>query len=255
MFNFPSPKLGDVTAITIASTDLEKSFEFYQKLGFNKVIEFDFPFPFIQISDGALLMMLRKDKNPYIALTYYIKDMEKVVSDLTQSGIALKAMPTPDRMIQRFLITTDEGHNISLVTHVDGFEQPAGPTMLTMQPQDYNHPDKYVNKICGMFGEYALPVINLENSILFWEKLGYKTLSKRTSPYPWAILSDGLGIIGLHQTDSFSDPSITFFASDSKAKIERLKHEGLTVFKDQGDSNVVLTTPDNQKINIYKLGF
>jgi hypothetical protein len=125
--------------------------------------------------------------------------------------------------------------------------------MLTMQPQNYSNPDKYVNKICGMFGEFALPVKNLNNSILLWQKLGYKTLSQKTSPYPWAILSDGLGIVGLHQTNNFSDPTITFFASDSKNKIEELKQNGLINFTEQGESSIVLTTREQQKINLFKL--
>ena len=254
MFNFPKPKLGEVTAITIATPDLDLSFQYYQSLGFEKVLAYDFPFPFIQISDGALLIMLRKDKNPYIALTYYVKEMDKLVAELQQEGLSPKSMPMPDKMLQRFLITTDEGHIISLVTYFEDFVQPTGTTMLTMQPQDYNDPAKYVNQICGMFGEYALPVKNLDSSIAFWEKLGHKTLSKRSSPYPWAILSDGLAIIGLHQTDSFSVPTITFFASDSKDKIEKLKQSGLTDFTQQSESNIVLTTPEQHKINLFKLG-
>ena len=254
MFNFPKAKLGDVNAITITSTDLEKSLKFYQQLGFTELYRADFPFPWIQISDGAVLIMLRQDKNPYIALTYYVIDMDKVVADLNQSGISPKPMPTPDKMIQRFLISTDEGHNITLVTYVDGFIQPAGTTMLTMQPQDFSNPGKYANKTCGIFGEFAFPVINLDNSIAFWEKLGYKSLSKKSTPYPWAILSDGLGIVGLHKTNNFSVPTITFFASDMKDKIENLKSKGLNDFVESGDSNIVLTTPEQQKINLFKLG-
>lgn len=254
MFNFPKPKLGDVNAITITSPDLDKSLLYYQKLGFDELYRADFPFPWIQISDGALLIMLRQDKKPYIAFTYYVKDMDNLVSELKQSGITLNAMPTPDKMIQRYLIHTAEGHNISLVSYVDGFAQPAGTTLLTMQPQDYANPDKYVNKTCGIFGEFALPVTDLEKSILFWEKLGYRSLSKKSSPYPWAILSDGLGIIGLHQTKQFSDPTITFFASDMKDKIEKLKNSGLENFTESGGGNIVLTTPEQQKINLFKLG-
>jgi predicted lactoylglutathione lyase len=254
MFNFPKAKLGDVTAITIASADLEISLQYYKRLGFAELFRADIPFPWIQISDGALLIMLRLDKNPYIALTYYVKEMDNVISDLKQAGIPIKQMPTPDPMIQRHLISTEEEHNITLVTYMDGFAQPTGPTLLTMQPQDYSNPDKYVNKICGMFGEFAYPVKNLDNSISFWEKLGFKSLSKRISPYPWAILSDGLAIVGLHQTTSFFSPTITFFASDMKAKIEKLKNEGLNNFSERGESNIVLTTPEKQQINLFKSG-
>jgi len=254
MFHFPKAKLGDVAAITITSTDLEKSLKFYQQLGFSELYRADFPFPWIQITDGGLLMMLRKDESPYIALTYYVKEMDKVVAELKQAGVMLKPMPTPDKMIQRFLISTDEGHNITLVTYVEGFEHPTRTTMLTMNPQDYSNPDKYVNKTCGMFGEFAFPVKDLGLSISFWEKLGYKSLSKKSTPYPWAILSDGLGIVGLHQTNSFNNPTITFFAADMKDKIEKLKANGLNNFNEGDGSNIVVTTPEQQKINLFKLG-
>jgi len=253
MFNFPKPKLGDVTAITITTADLEKSLKYYQQLGFSELVRDSFPFPWIQISDGALMMMLRQDKNPYIALTYYTKEMDKTVTDLEQAGISPKSMPTPDKMIQRYLISTAQGHNITLVTDV-GFTQPTGATLLTTQPQDYSNPEKYVNKTCGMFGELAFPVKDLDSSVSFWEKLGYKSLSKKSAPYPWAIMSDGLGIVGLHQANNFDSPTITFFASDMKSKIERLKNNGLTDFSEMGEANIVLTTPEQQKINLFKLG-
>lgn len=254
MFNFPKAMLGSVNAITISSSDLETSLTYYQQLGFSELYRADFPFPWIQISDGTMLIMLRQDNNPYISLTYYVKEIEKVVADLKKAGISTKAMPTPDKMIQRYLILTDEGHNISLVTFVDGFSQPTGTTMLTMHPQDYSNPDKYVNKTCGMFGELAIPVNNLDSSILFWEKLGFKSLSKKSSPYPWAILSDGLAIVGLHQTINFDSPTITYFASDMKNKIDKLKQSGLRNFFENGEGNIVLTTPEKQKINLFKLG-
>jgi hypothetical protein len=254
MFNFPAAKLGDVTAITITSPDLNKSLNYYQQLGFAELYRADFPFPWIQITDGALIIMLRQDTIPYIALTYYVINIDKVVADLKEAGVSLKAMPTPDKMIRRFLISTDEGHNITLVSYIEGFKMPTGTTMLTMQPQDFSNPAKYTNKVCGMFGEFAFPVKNLENSIIFWEKLGYRSLSKKSSPYPWAILSDGLGIVGLHQTNDFAMPTITFFASDMKDKIEKLKQAGLNNFSESGESNIVLTTPEQQKINLFKLG-
>lgn len=141
-----------------------------------------------------------------------------------------------------------------MVTFVDGFSQPTGTTMLTMHPQDYSNPDKYVNKTCGMFGELAIPVNNLDISILFWEKLGFKSLSKKSSSYPWAILSDGLAIVGLHQTINFDSPTITYFASDMKNKIDKLKQSGLRNFFENGEGNIVLTTPEKQKINLFKLG-
>ena len=61
--NLPIPILGEVTAITVTTPDPEKSLAFYRQLGFKEVMRMDFPFPWIQVSDGALLMMLRKSKD------------------------------------------------------------------------------------------------------------------------------------------------------------------------------------------------
>ncbi|MCW3085934.1 MAG: hypothetical protein JWP12_3300 [Bacteroidetes bacterium] len=250
----PTSKLGDVSAITITTPDLETSLSYYQRLGFAEILRYDFPFPWIQISDGALLIMLRKDPAPYISLTYYVKDLNKVVGELEQSGISFSQKPAETDLIKRYLFQSPDGLTISLVTHVDGFEQPPGPTMLQMAQADFFNPAKYVNKTCGLFGEFAHPVKDLAQSILFWEKLGFKTLSKFEAPYSWAIISDGLAVIGLHQTNSFSYPVITYFAADMKEKIEKLKAEGLTNFSESGGGNIVLTTPEQQKINLFKLG-
>lgn len=255
MHNLTKPKLGEVSAITITSPDLDISFTYWQKLGFREIMRMDFPFPWIQISDGALLIMLRKDNTPYIALTYYVKDIDKTVADLETDGIGFATKPNPTDMIKRCLMKSPDGMNVSLVTFVDGFMQPMGQTLLTMPPQDFSNPEKYVNKICGLFGELAHPVTDIDTSMLFWEKLGFKVLSRMTSPYPWAIISDGLSIVGLHQTTNFSTPTITFFAADMKDKIENLKNNGLNDFTEKsGQSNVVVKTPENQNINLFKLG-
>jgi predicted lactoylglutathione lyase len=253
VLTLPKPKLSDVTAITIATPDLEQSLKFYEQLGFKELMRMDLPFPWIQISDGALLIMLRKDNTPYLALTYYVKEMDRVVSELEAEGVKF-AEKKDFGFIRRNLIISPDNLNISLVTYAEGFEQPAGPTMLTMPQSDYFNPEKYVNKACGMFGELAHPVSDLSVSIPFWEKLGFAVLSKFESPYPWAILSDGLAVVGLHQTKQFSNPAITFFASDMKDKIEKLKNSGLKNLKSIDSRNIALITPEKQYVNLFQLG-
>jgi hypothetical protein len=124
-----------------------------------------------------------------------------------------------------------------------------------MPQTDYFNPEKYVNKTCGMFGELAHPVKDIEASIAFWELLGFATLSKFTSPYPWAILSDGLSVVGLHQATHLTAPTITYFAADMKDKIERLKTSGINNYDEsRGAGNLILSTPEGQKIFLFKMG-
>ena len=250
----PTPQLGEISALTIASPDLEASLRFYQKLGFRELMRMDFPFPWIQITDDALLIMIRKAEDSYLALTYYVKEIDKIVADVESKGIRFISKPKDSDFVKRYLFQSPDGLNISLVQIADGFTRPSGKTMLTMDQSDYFNPEAYTNKTAGMFGELAHPVADVDRSILFWESLGFKLLSKFASPYPWAILSDGLSIVGLHQTTQYTYPAITFFASDMKEKIENLKQQGLENYKEQGTSNIVLTTPEQQHIFLFKMG-
>jgi len=255
MLHIPTPLLGEVSALTIATPDLDQSLNYYRRLGFSEVMRFDFPFPWIQVSDGALLIMLRKGNDPYLAVTYYVKDIEKSVKIVEDTGIPFIEKPKTGDLVKRYIFQSPDGLTVSLVNIQDGFKQPPGPTMLTMNQQDYFNPEKYVNKKAGMFGELAHPVKDLDASIAFWQKLGYAVLHNNQMPYKWAILSDGLHILGLHQTNTFSYPAMTYFAADMKAKIEQLKNGGIENYTEKmGPSNIVLTTPEKQHINLFKLG-
>ncbi|MDP4265351.1 MAG: VOC family protein [Bacteroidota bacterium] len=247
------PILGDISAFTINSPDLEASLSFYQKLGFREVMRSDFPFPFIQVTDDAILIMLRKANEPYISLTYYVKDAGTIAAELEKKGIRFVSKPKANDFVQRYLFQSPDGMNISIVGVPDGFSKPMGKTMLTMDQADYFKPETYTNKTAGMFGEFAQPVADLEKSIEFWQKIGFTAISKFASPHPWAILSDGLSIVGLHQAKHFDSPTITFFASDMKTKIDAIKQPGLAC-KEMGSGNVVLTTPEQQKIFLFKMG-
>ena len=252
--DLPKPKLANITAITMTSPDLARSLNYYQKLGFREVMRFDFPFPWIQITDGALLMMLRLGKDPYLALTYYVVDIDKIVSGLEDDSVVFSEKPAPTDIVKRYLIQSPDGLTVSLVNIIEGFTQPEGPTMLNMPQQEMFNPEKYVNKVCGMFGELAHPVKDLEASIEWWKKLGFVALSKSTMPYPWAILSDGLAVVGVHQTTNFDYPAITFFAADMKDKIEKLKSAGLEGYPETAGGNLTLITPEKQHINLFKMG-
>jgi len=252
--NLPKPILGEITAFTINTPDLEVSLAFYKKLGYTELFRADWPFKWIQITDGVVLIMLRQDAAAYLALTYYVKDIAGVAAALEKKGLTFEYKPKKTDPVKRYLLRSPDGLPISLVNIIDGFKQPPGPGMLQMPQADYFDPSKYVNKVCGLFGELAQPVGDLEKSIAFWELLGFKAVSRFEAPYPWAILTDGLAIVGLHQTDKLSYPAITYFAADSRQKIAALKKAKVSGIKTDDPANAVITTPEQQHIFLYNLG-
>jgi hypothetical protein len=74
-------------------------------------------------------------------------------------------------------------------------------------------------------------------------------------PYPHAILTDGLMIVGLHQTNHFTYPAVTYFGMDTAKHIQELKGKGLMNFVEiAGNNNVSLQTWEGQHFFIFTLG-
>ena len=255
MTGFSQSKLGEVACVYVTTPDLDSSATLYAKLGFPKIASNTFPVPWAQVSDGSLLIMMRKDATAYIGLTYYVSDIEKVVAQLETDGIVFVQKPKEGDPIKRYYIKTPDGFNVMLASNLGAFSQPTGTTLLTMKQQDFVSADKYPNKQCGAFGEFCHPVTDLSKSIAYWQKLGFTVKSQMNQPYPHAILSDGLMLIGLHQTKNFDYPAITYFGLNTDKKIQQLKEQGLKNFTEMmGKNNVVLKTWEGQHFFLFSMG-
>jgi hypothetical protein len=253
--SFSQSRLGDVASIYVTTADLDSSVALYGKLGFPKVNSNTFPFPWAQVSDGSVLIMMRKDTSHYMGLTYYAMNVEDKVVQLEKDGIVFAQKPKEGDPIKRYYIKTPDGFNIVMANNLGGFSQPTGMTLLNMPPADYQSADKFPNKICGAFGEFCQPVKDLNASIAYWKKLGFEVKGNMQQPYPHAILSDGLMIIGLHQTDHFTYPAISYFGLNTEKRVGELKGKGVKGFSEvQGKNNVVLNTWEGQHVFLFELG-
>ncbi|MEP7371846.1 MAG: hypothetical protein ABI675_00570 [Chitinophagaceae bacterium] len=248
-------KLGEVACVYVTTPDLDSSVAVYEKLGFPKIASNTFPIPWSQVSDGSPLIMMRKDATPYIGLTYYVTDIENVAAQLEKDGIVFVSKPKEGDPIKRYYIKSPDGFNIMLASNLGGFQPPTGITLLNMKPEDFNAANKYPNKQCGVFGEFAHPVTDLKASVAFWKKLGFKTSAEMKEPYPHAILTDGLMIIGLHQTTHFTYPAVTYFGLNTEKRVQQLKDNGLKNFSEvAGKKNVVFKTFEGQHFFIFLMG-
>ena len=248
-------RLGSMACVYVTTTDLDSSAALYGKLGFSVTGENSFPVSWKQVSDGSLVIMMRKENTPYMGLTYYTDNIDSLAGALQQQGIIFSQQPKPGDPIKRFYFKSPDGFSIMLAANLGGFKQPTGITMATMQAADYADATKFPNKVCGVFGEFCHPVKELNTSISFWKNIGFSVLYTTQSPYPHAILSDGLMIIGLHQTDHFDYPAITYFGIDVPTRIAGLKSAGLAAFSPLGgERNQVLRTFEGQHFFIFSMG-
>jgi tRNA (adenine37-N6)-methyltransferase len=243
-----------VVALTINTPDLDATASVYKMLGFKEIMRADWPFAWVQVTDGVLLIMLRKDPSPYLAVTYYVRDINSVVGELGDRGLKFDTLPSPTDKLPRATVTSPDGLTVSFVATPGGFKQPGGKTMAQLSPAELNEPAKYPNKAIGMFGELAQPVADLGTALRFWKILGFDQATEFTQPYPWAIVHDGRMVLGLHQTLSFSQPSITYFASDMTAKVQKLQKKGLQGISESQSGHFHVAMPGGQTMFIYSLG-
>ncbi|MEO6405431.1 MAG: VOC family protein [Ferruginibacter sp.] len=255
MNSFSQSKLGDVATVYITTANMDSSLVVYSKLGFTRSSYSDAPFRWSLLSDGSLNIMLRQDDKPFIGLTYYATDPHKLAEQLEKEGVVFDKKPKEGDVMKRYFIKSPDGFTITLVNNAGSFKQPTGITLLTMKPADFSAADKYPNKQAGAFGEFAQPVTDLNASVEFWKKLGFKVMANIKEPYPHAILSDGLMLIGLHQTSHFTYPAVTYFGMNTAKRVQDLKDNGLQNFSEiMGKNNVALQTWEGQHFFLFSLG-
>ncbi|WP_372370686.1 VOC family protein [Candidatus Uabimicrobium sp. HlEnr_7] len=232
--------LGDVVQISFGNTnDIDGDINFFQKLGFKLLGRDTKPYPWANLFDGAIRVVFNQDKLDYCGLTYFAEDMSKRGETLQQLKI-------------EFL---DIDFNIG-----DFYQKAiAGPSkemlsIIETKINDETMPKTNINQevAMGHMGEFALPVKNLDESIAFWEKLGYKVQGKYTSPYNWAILKDrNFMVVGLHETSEFDQPAITYFDKEMSTKIKNLEALGVKTKSFGGEENKIAISPSGYRVNLF----
>ncbi|NJK82211.1 MAG: hypothetical protein HC914_21100 [Chloroflexaceae bacterium] len=206
-------KLGTYVEISTTVDDDKAALAFYQTLGFHYQ-------GYRVLTDGSINLNMAPPGVPAPMLRYAGSDIAAVQA----AGIELE----PDeRGLATFI--TPEGLHMVLSPHESRIAMPEG-TPMTRTPLSR----------CGTFGEYALPVADLSAAIAYWQKLGFTSIHTANENDPFAILVDELLVIGLHQTNDFREPHITYFAANMAERIRALQEDGIDIAlmpQEEGDTS------------------
>ncbi len=205
--------------------DIAGAMAFYERLGF-KAVSKDV------VTDGSINIRLLVGDEPTPTLGYAGSDLA------TLATLEVDAAINGD--VASF--TTPDGLRVHFDAQPSSVPMPDG-TSLSRNP---------ISQL-GKFGEFALPVADRDAAIAFWQKLGFEQFLVSDEPYPWGIFSDGLIVLGLHQTSDFDQPHITYFTADMAERIARLEAEGLAVrfLSDDDRSNAAFTAPGGQRFFLF----
>ncbi|MAT40574.1 MAG: hypothetical protein CL946_13335 [Ectothiorhodospiraceae bacterium] len=238
-------QLGDAAQITRGVKSIDECLPFYEKFGFKLIGRDTKPYPWAQITDGNIKIVLGEDGNEYMGATWFAKDMSKRGEQLESLGVELQDTPFNVGDMYQKIFVDPNGFASSIIEYDAG---------------DQRSQDTESHAAAGTLGELAIPVTDLGAVVEFWKKLGFEhKCPVFKEPYKWTIMSDGLLTFGFHETDWFTSPALTYFAKDSAERIKKLQEagvafstEGMPPAADGELKNAIATAPDGQVFFVFE---
>jgi catechol 2,3-dioxygenase-like lactoylglutathione lyase family enzyme len=236
--------LGAYVQVALGVSDWESEVDFFQELGFRVLDEMMEPYPFATLTDGTIILSIANDGMEYMGLAYIDKNMP------------IKADELKDRGWNFVMGDTFESGDFDFGVIED--PDSVGLAMITINPAFLPSANIRSKGPLGKFGEFTVVVSDLEESIEWYESVGFELNGKYASPYLWAILTDGKMLLGLHQTNEpwYNQVAITYFSMEAKSIIEDLQAKGIEVtlpeeWASMGPVNGIIKSPNNNQVNIF----
>ncbi len=234
-------KLGTYAHISISVQSLKTTGVFYQTLGFRQLWEHTDPKPWSLATDGRVNIHLYESDFPSPALHYFSARMDDIARELRRSGVPLEHQKSKDGSRRQHTLYDPSEFAVMLMHHDD---------------DDMPKPNRESNSVLGTFGELSINTGSLKNSLAYWQKLDFVRQQTSDNPYPWAILSDGVMTIGLHQTESFTSPALTYFSPDIGEKLCELERRNIPFTQMASQSGepegAIVNAPDGQLFLLLK---
>ena len=241
-----SLKLGYAFEIVDTVLDLQQSVRFYEQLGYQKVSESAAPDPHALLTDGVIRLALRVGSKWKTTLTYYVEDLAERVAAFERRGVRFDDRRESHGRVTGATLTDPNGLEVNLVE--------AAPSQI------YQPPGAPVSA-AGQFGELSIETGDVQKSLDFWTRLGFKPTEYMPDPHDaWGSIADGLLMLGIyregHCPHIIRTPSITYFEADMPERIRQLKQKGITFLDELPGANgetghAVAEAPEGQLLFLF----
>lgn len=205
-------RLGEALQITISSKNIEKSLEFYTRLGFRIISRSDASPSWARITDESIVLFFVEEADSFIGLTYFCENVNERVSILEDKGVVFSHKEGNDYKLSQAILW-----NINKV----------GVAIVNAPPETVYIPSLKSKALCGRFAELSLQTTNFDEDLEKWVLLGFHVISARYEPVKSALLTDDLIMIGLHETNNWQQPSFVYTQKDMGKSIQKLIDNGL----------------------------
>jgi catechol 2,3-dioxygenase-like lactoylglutathione lyase family enzyme len=238
--------LGYFHEISLETTDIRASVEFYEQLGLSQATTTDtWPHPYGVLTDGRVFLGLHQRPGGPMghrfaspAVTFVHPGVAGLVPELEARGIALIRCEIGPEVFNQI-----------------GFRDPFGQAISVLEARTFSPVDRRPADVslCGYFDELSMPVANAEAAREFWEPLGFVATDELDLPYVHLPLtSDNLNI-AFHRPRTLDRPMLVFSDPNMRARIARLRELDIRFSEElprglDASENALLESPEGTPI-------
>ena len=205
--------LGRFHEISLLTTDIRESVEFYERLGFTQAATNDaWTHPYGVLTDGRLFIGLHQRRFSAPALTFLHEGVATFAGELEASGIELETRKTSEDSFNEL-----------------GFRDPDGQSVIVLEARTYSPVTRRAEdtSLCGYFIEYSMPTADFEVARKFWEPLGFVATEEPDAPYAHLPLTSDHLDIAFHRPRTLDRPMLVFREANMRERLARIRALGV----------------------------
>jgi catechol 2,3-dioxygenase-like lactoylglutathione lyase family enzyme len=235
--------LGHFHEISLHTTDIRASVEFYERLGFSQATTTDtWPHAYGVLTDGRLFLGLHQRRLPSPALTFVHPGVADLVPKLEAHNISLTLCHTGPEIFNQI-----------------AFRDPFQQAVSVLEARTFSPVTRRASQtsLCGYFDEFSIPASNLETGKAFWEPLGFVAAEESDMPYLHLPLTSDHLNIAFHRPRTLDQPMLVFSDPGMPERIARLRELDIPCSDElprglDASENALLESPEGTLLLLLK---
>ena len=204
---------GRFLELSLTTTDIVSSVQFYERLGFSQLTAGDtWTHPYGVLSDGRLSLGLHQRPGPARMLSFVRPELARHLHDLHAAGFEPHYTRLGDSDFHELQLRDPAGQNIALLE------------ARTFSPPRPDHPASH----CGWFSSISMPTLDTEAVQAFWEHAGFIALEVPDDPWAQVALTSDTLTLSLHRPRAIEAPVLIFTDPLMPMRLESLAALGIT---------------------------
>jgi catechol 2,3-dioxygenase-like lactoylglutathione lyase family enzyme len=198
--------------LSLSTSDISASIEFYESLGFWQAPTGDaWPHRYGVVTDGRVVLGLHEAAD-FSAITFVHPDLATVAATLGAAQVELTLRNTDPEVFNQIEFADLAGQKVRMVA------------ARTFSPADSTFGQ---TSACGYFAHYSMPARDPDPVASFWEPLGFVAMPQEQDPYAHhSLTSDGIDL-ALHSPHLLPAAALVFCEEDMEARIHMLRQSGM----------------------------